>query len=350
MPTLPAPTLSDFGARLLAAAGVPASNATFVAETLVAANLRGIDSHGIHLLAYYLKHLAAGTLHPTAEGTIVSESAACLAYDGRNGLGQVTARHCCGHAVRLARTHGISIVTARETNHFGACFYWARSIARHGMIGLVLCNSSNLVAPWQGKQPRFGTNPICMAVPPFEGERDEPWLLDMATTAVAANKIFRAHINNQPEIPAGWALDSNGIPTTSTEAAYHGGLLAPLGGYKGYGLAMMVEILSAILGGGVFGPDLGGIRFTDRPVRVSHAYLAIDVARFMPVPEFTARMNAFCGMMRQTPPASGFDEVLVAGDPERRIEADRLAAGIPIPDGNWRDLLDAAARLSIPTP
>lgn len=348
--TLYAPTLRDFGSRLLTAAGVPPHNAAFVSETLVAANLRGIDSHGIHLLSYYLKQLAAGTLNPLAEGVVASESAACLAYDACNGLGQVTARHCVDHAVRLARGHGLSIVTAREANHFGACYWWARSIARHGMLGLAFCNSSNLVAPWQGRKPRFGTNPICMAVPPAPGQSDEPWLLDMATTTVAANKIFRAHINQQPEIPPGWALDSEGVPTTSTAAAYHGGLLAPLGGYKGYGLAMLVEILTALLGGGVFGPDLGGIRFTDRPVRVSHCFLAIDVARFLPPEEFTARVSAFCDMMRQTPPASGYEEVLVAGDPEKLIEAERLLSGIPIPDGNWQDLLDAATRLSVSPP
>ncbi|NWF86107.1 MAG: Ldh family oxidoreductase [Bryobacteraceae bacterium] len=345
--TLPAPALREIGTRLLAAAGVPPDNAAFVAETLVAANLRGIDSHGIHLLSYYLKHLAAGTLDPVLEGRVISESGACLAYDGQNGLGQITARHCANHAVRLAGEHGIYIVTAREANHFGACFWWARSIARNGMIGLVCCNSSNLVAPWQGRQPRFGTNPICMAVPPAEGGTQEPWLLDMATTTVAANKIFKAHINRQPEIPAGWAMDAEGVPTTSTEAAYHGGLLAPLGGYKGYGLAMLAEILSAILGGGAFGPELGGIRFTDRPVRVSHCYIAIDVARFMPPGEFTARVAAYCRMMRETPPAKGYDEVLVAGDPEKRIEAERLVGGIPIPDGNWKDLVEAAARLGV---
>src|SRR5512138_2215568 len=119
-----AATLADLGSRLLTAAGVPPANAVFVAETLVAANLRGIDSHGIHLLSYYLKQLAAGQLDPVREGAVLSESGACLAYDGQNGLGQIAARHCCAHAIRLARNHGISIVTARETNHFGACFWW----------------------------------------------------------------------------------------------------------------------------------------------------------------------------------------------------------------------------------
>lgn len=346
--TVTAATLENFGRRLLVAAGVPEANASLVARTLVAANLRGIDSHGVHLLSYYLKQLAASQLHPTEEGTAVSESGSCLVYDGRNGLGQVTAHHCCRHAARLAALHGVSVVTARETNHFGACFWWAREIASHGMLALVFCNSSPLVAPSQGKERRFGTNPICMAVPPRPGG-DEPWLLDMATTTVAANKIFKAYINGIPEIPAGWAMDAEGVPTTDTVAAYHG-MVAPLGGYKGYGLAMMVEILCAVLGGGAMSTELGGIRFTDKPVRVSHAYLAIDISRFMPVEQFTARMERYVALMRSSAPAKGYEEVLVAGDPERRIEEARSRYGIPIPDGNWKDLTDEASRLGVAIP
>jgi len=346
--TVTAATLEDFGTRLLAAAGVPGGNAALVARTLVAANLRGIDSHGVHLLSYYLKQLAASQLRPSEEGVVISESGSCLVYDGRNGLGQITAQHCCGHVTRLAARHGAAVVTARETNHFGACFWWAREIARHGMLGLVFCNSSPLVAPWQGKERRFGTNPICMAVPPHAGG-DEPWLLDMATTTVAANKIFKAYINGIPEIPPGWAMDSEGVPTTDTVAAYHG-MVAPLGGYKGYGLAMMVEILCGVLGGGAIGAELGGIRFTDKPVRVSHAYIAIDVSRFMPVEQFTERMERYAALMKSAAPAKGYDEVLVAGDPERRIQEARSRYGIPIPEGNWKDMADEAARLGVAVP
>jgi LDH2 family malate/lactate/ureidoglycolate dehydrogenase len=313
---------------------------------LVAANLRGIDSHGVHLLSYYLKQIAAGTVSPVNEGRVAGESGACLAYDGENGLGQIVAQRCCEHAVRLARAHGISIVTAREANHFGGCFWWAREIAQHGMLGLIFCNASSLVAPWQGREPKLGTNPICMAVPPGGGDGQEPFLLDMATTTVAANKIFKAYINGQAEIPAGWAMDREGAPTTDTVAAYNG-LVAPLGGYKGYGLALMVEILCSVLGGGAIASELGGIRFVDKPVRVSHSYLAIDIARFMPVEEFNARVTRLVEIMKSTPPAKGYDEVLVPGEPEKRAEAERLRDGIPIPDGNWRDLMEAAERLGV---
>jgi len=139
------------------------------------------------------------------------------------------------------------------------------------------------------------------------------------------------------------------VPTTNTEAAYTG-LVMPLGGYKGYGLAMMVEILCAVLGGGAMSTELGGIRFPERPVRVSHAYIAIDVARFMPLDEFSARVAKFVAMMKSSAPAAGYDEVLVPGEPEKRIEAERLESGIPIPDGNWQDLVDAAVRLGLNVP
>jgi len=349
MPVIGHEALERFAVELLSAAGVPQANAALTARMLVAANLRGIDSHGVHLLSYYLKQIDAGTLSATNEGRVAGESGACLAYDGENGLGQAVAQRCCEQAVRLASEYGISIVTAREANHFGACFWWAREIARHGMLGLVFCNASSLVAPWQGRVAKFGTNPICMAVPPSGADGQEPWLLDMATTTVAANKIFKAYINRQPEIPAGWAMDKEGVPTTDTVAAYNG-LVAPLGGYKGYGLAMMVEILSSVLSGGAIASELGGIRFVDKPVRVSHCYLAIDIARFMPVEEFEERVARLVEIMKSTPPAKGFDEVLVPGEPEKRIEARRRVEGIPIPDGNWKDLTDAARRWRVDFP
>jgi LDH2 family malate/lactate/ureidoglycolate dehydrogenase len=140
-----------------------------------------------------------------------------------------------------------------------------------------------------------------------------------------------------------------GVPTTDTAAAYKG-MLMPLGGYKGSGLAMMVEILSAVLGGGAMANEVGGIRFRGKTVRVSQTYIAIDIARFMPVEEFQSRMEKLVGIMKSTAPAPGYDEVLVAGDPESRIEAERLANGIPIADGNWEALCKAAERVGVVAP
>jgi LDH2 family malate/lactate/ureidoglycolate dehydrogenase len=305
----------------------------------VASNLRGVDSHGIQLLPFYVDQLLACEMDPHTDGSVIKESGSCLHFDGSNGIGQWVAEICCGHAIRIARQQGVGLVIAKESNHFGAAAWWAQKMRDAGQIGIVFCNASPIVPPWQGREGRLGTNPICMAAP-------GPWLLDMATTTVAAGKIFKAFFNHQPEIPTGWAFDSSGVPTTDTTQAYNG-MLMPLGGYKGSGLAMMVEILCAVLGGGAMSTEVGGIRFRGRTVRVSQFFLAIDIARFMPLEEFTARMERLVRMMKSTPTAPGFDEVLVAGEPEWRIEAERRKNGIPIAEGNWEKLVKAAERVGV---
>ena len=292
MPVLFAPILTRFAAEILEAAGAPADKAGITAESLIASNLRGVDSHGLQLLPFYIEQILAGEMDPKADGAVVSESGSCLVFDAQNALGQWVAETCCGHAGRLAGTHGAGVVVA-------------------------FCNASPIVPPWQGREGRIGTNPICMSVP-------GPWLLDMATTTVAAGKIFKAFINDKPEIPAGWAFDSRGVPTTDTKAAYNKGMLMPLGGYKGSGLG--------------------------RHNRCSQCFIAIDIARFMPVEEFTARVEQLVHLMKTTPTAPGYDEVQVAGDPEWRTEAERRRNGIPIEDGNWDLLVKTATRLGVAVP
>jgi LDH2 family malate/lactate/ureidoglycolate dehydrogenase len=342
LPTISAEELSSWSSGLLEAADYPRPAARLTAESLVAANLRGVDSHGVQLLPYYVEQVERGDIQPAAEGRIVSESGACLLYDGANGSGQQIATVCCDHAVRLAHKHGIAIVTARDSNHFGAAAYWGQRISAAGMIGIVMCNASPIVAPWQAREPRLGTNPICMSVP-------GPWLLDMATTTVANNRIFKALVNGEESIPSGWAMDSSGVPTTNTEAAVRG-LPMPLGGYKGSGLAVMVEMLCGVLSGGAMSVDVGGIRVEGRPTRTSQTFLAIDGARFMPAEEWQRRIRWLVDIVKSAAPAPGFDEVLVAGDPEWRVEAQRRAAGIPLGDGTWRCLAETATRLGVRQP
>ena len=313
---------------------MPRHKAQVAAACLVSANLRGVDSHGIQLLPFYVDQLLAGGDGSAGRRACdFGERGSCLHFDGQNGLGQWVAETCCGHAVRMARQTGLALVIAKESNHFGAAAWWAQKMRAAGQIGIVMCNASPIVPPWQGKKGQLGTNPICMSVP-------GPFLLDMATTTVAAGKVFKAFLNGQPEIPAGWAFDSEGVPTTDTTAAYKG-MLMPLGGYKGSGLAMMVEILCSVLSGGAMsGKEVGGIRFRGKPVRVSQMYMAIDVARFMPVEEFTERVEQLVRIMKSTPAAPGFDEVLVAGDPEWRMEAERRVNGLPVAAGNLGSALE----------
>jgi LDH2 family malate/lactate/ureidoglycolate dehydrogenase len=238
------------------------------------------------------------------------------------------------------------MVVAGEANHFGAAAFWGRRLSARGFIGLVFCNASSIVAPFQAKEPRLGTNPICMSVP---GDPDTAWLLDMATTTVAANKIFKAFHNREPEIPAGWAMDKEGRPTTDTVEAFHG-LVAPLGGYKGSGLAVMVEILCAVLGGGAMSLELGGLRVKDRPFRASHCFIAIDPSRFLGEGAFAERMEKLTGYLHGAAPAAGYGEVLIAGEPEVRNEKRRKVEGIPLGPGEWERLAEWASRYGVEMP
>lgn len=342
--TLSSESLTCFAYQLLTAVKVSHEKAELVATSLVEANLRGVDSHGLQLLPFYIELIMMGNIDIQTDGRTVSENGATLVYDAQNGIGQWISELCCRHAIRLARGHGISITIARDSNHFGAAAFWAQRMSAAGLIGIVMCNASPLVAPWQGKDQRFGTNPICMSVP-----GSNTWLLDMATTTAALGKILNAQFHGRASIPEGWAMDSEGVPTTDTQTAL-AGLLMPLGGYKGSGLAMMAEILCAVLGGGAMSTELGGIRIQGQPMKTSQLFLGIDVARFMPLDEFEQRMQLLVNMAKSSRPAKGFDDVLVAGEPEWRIMEERRRDGIPLSDGVWQNLAQAAEKLHVAAP
>ena len=337
--------LRAFAADLLKATGVPQETAGLVADSLVASNLRAVDSHGVQLLGFYIDQIRAANFDIHARGHVVGEIGGSMTYDGENGIGQLTASLCCGHATRLAESNGVGIVTARECNHFGAAAYWAQRISNAGLLSLVVCNASPMVAPWQGKEPRFGTNPICVSVP-----GPHTWLLDMATTTVAMGKIYKASLSGVEDIPAGWGMDAEGVPTTKTADVMTGGLLMPLGGYKGSGLAFLVEILCSVLSGGAMSTEVGGLRLQGRPMRVSHFFLALDIARFMPVEQFVERLQSLVGIVKNTAPAKGYEEVLVAGEPEWRAEEVRLRGGIPLDSGVWQHLSAVAESLNVAVP
>lgn len=342
--TVFADPLREFTKSAFEAVGVPRDKAWLVADNFVYANLRGVDSHGVQLLPLYIQAIERGNINVEGNGRVASETGACMVYDGENAIGQVVSRHCGAHAVRLGREFGAGIVTARESNHFGAAAYWAQQISTEGLIGIVGCNATPFVAPWQGREARYGTNPLCMAVP-----GPDVFLLDMATTTVALNRIFKASMNQEVEIPAGWAIDKNGVPTTSTAAALDG-FPTPLGGYKGTGLALMIEILCAVLSGGAMLTELHGLRKQGQPMRVGQFFMALDVARFMPMQVWVERMEHFRQLIKNTAPASGYDEVLLAGEPEWRTAEQRSREGIPIPEPTWKVLGELAARLGVGVP
>jgi LDH2 family malate/lactate/ureidoglycolate dehydrogenase len=341
---IPHGPLAEFSRTVLEATGVPPSRAALVADSLVAANLRGVDSHGVQLLLWYADQIRSGNVEIHKTGHVVSVNGACMVYDGEDGIGQAISDICCDHAIQLAGDAGLGMVVARNSTHFGACAWWARKLSAAGYIGIVMCNSTPLVAPWQGRDRLLGTNPICISVP-----GPNTFLLDMATTTVALNRIHKALLSGDKTIPDGWAMDAEGKPTNDPQTAI-AGLPTPLGGYKGSGLAVMVEVLCGVLAGGPMLSDVGGLRVKEKPMRASHLFLAIDVARFMPVDEFTARMQWVRDTIKGSRVAAGFEEVLIAGDPEWRSEELRRREGIPVARGIWDQLTQLAQSLNVPMP
>ena len=335
--------LTKFCTQILTALDVPAAHAELVSNSLATANLRGVDSHGVQMLLPYMEQLDAGSMDPVTKGSITSESGACVIYDGQNGIGQVVADRCTEEALRVVQQCGLALVIARNSNHFGAAAYWGRKLTDSGQIGIVMTNASAAVPPWQGKAARIGTNPICVAVP---GDTSETWLLDMATTTVSLGKIYEAFYRGETSIPSGWALDVDGKSTTDTQAALSG-FPMPLGGYKGSGLGLMVEILTAALGGARMSTDVGSLRVKERPLSVSHAFLVIDPDRFIGLAKFKLAVSRLTSMIKSTPPATGYEEVLIAGEPEWRAEKRRLREGIPLPGKLLEEFQRAADRLNV---
>jgi LDH2 family malate/lactate/ureidoglycolate dehydrogenase len=334
--------------QLLQALGTREPHARIVADSLVAANLRGVDSHGIQMLATYIQQLRAGGINVPAEGHVVREDGVCLRYDGENGLGQVVADRCTDHAIRIARSLGVAVVVTSHSNHFGAGSWWGEKLARAGFIGIVMSNACPAVAPWQGQTPILGTNPLCVAVPGHGGRGR--WLLDMATTTVALGKLTHAVHLGRPQIPREWGfLDAAGQPTTDAAAAQRGSP-TPIGGYKGTALAMMIEILCAGLSGGAMTTELPIYRTGGDPLGISHTFIAIDPARFLLPGEFETRMDRLAGLVKAAAPAAGFDEVLLAGEPEWSSEAIRTRTGIPVPLKLWEKLMALAVELNVSPP
>ena len=318
---------------ILAAWGMPAENAASTAEIMAWADLHGIDSHGISMLPAYDERRRIGKVRMAARPAIVRETPVSAVVDGDGGLGHVTSRLAMDTAIAKAKTAGIGIVAVRNSSHFGACGFYAKLAADAGLIGMVTTSASGIqVAPTNGAQARLGTDPIAFAAP---GKDGEPFLLDMATTTVAAGRI-RNKANEGLQCPPGWLVTKDGQPSTDPlEAREKGGFLTPLGGtpegsnHKGYGLAAMVNILASGLSGATMVTDP---MHTKKPgtMDIGHFFMAIDPGMFRDPAEFRADVAAFCDTLRATKPADPAVPVMVAGDPERRNAARRMQEGIPV--------------------
>src|SRR5215469_12052608 len=255
--TYPADVLHEFSERVLAAAGVPPEDATLAADVLLAADLRGIDSHGVARLRGYFDAVRSGKINATPEMRVVRETLTTATVDADNGLGLVVGPRANELAMDKALDAGSGWVAVRNTNHFGIAGYYALQAVERDLIGWAMTNSSALVAPLFGTTRMLGTNPLAIA---FPGDEEPPIVVDFASSAVAFGKIEIARRLGRA-IPEGWAIDASGGPATDPQAVYDGGALLPLGstrelgGHKGYALAMMVDVLSGVLSRANWGPS-----------------------------------------------------------------------------------------------
>lgn len=330
----PAEVLQNFASRVLEAAGADAEDSRVVADNLVLANLRGIDSHGIVRLPLYVERLNAGLIARKTTPEVVRDTPAACVLDAHNGWGAVAGLAGIRMAIDKARSAGVGVAVVRNSNHFGIAAYYAQEALKENMIGVSLTNASANMSPWGGKEPYFGTNPICIAVP---AGKERPVIYDGATSVVAIGKIVLAAKKGE-RIPPDWAADRDGRPTTDPQVAVSAGNLLPIGGYKGYGLALMVDVLSGILAGAGFGPYVSNLRTLDAPQNVGHFLAAINIASFIDLDEFSKNMEKLVQDIRSAPRAPGCDQIYLPGEIEWEWEDKRRQEGIPVPEGVLKEL------------
>lgn len=314
--------------EVLAALGVRSADATGVAEVLVEADLTGVDSHGVHLLLMYAARLRAGQIRADATVDVLDDRGSTVWLDAGLGIGQIAGRRAAELVVERARAHGIATVGVREATHLGALGVYTRRVAEAGIICLCVQNGPTIVPPFGGVTPLFSTNPISYALPTAE----RPTVVfDIATTAVAGNRLLLAKRRGDATIPEGWACDEQGRPTTDTEAASVWNLQW-FGGHKGYGLGMLVEVLAGVLAGSSYGRR----EHTDSPVhgrdRVAKGFtfIGLDPERFVGTDEFRRRTDALIDDVCSSEPAAGTERIVVPGMFEAERRAQRLRDGIPL--------------------
>ena len=323
--------------QLLLTADTPPHIADSVAEILVNANLAGHDSHGVLRIPWYLQRISEDGILPAAEPQVTKESRNTLLIDGQDGFGHYVARQAMILAIDKAKQADMCGVSFVRTGHIGRVGEYAEMAARAGCIGMITVGigttAGGATVPFGGAQGVLDTNPIAVGVPTGDGV---PFILDFATSIVAEGKIQVARSRNV-DLPEGYILDKAGRPSVTPADFYDGGYLLPFGGHKGYALSLLI----CLLGG------LSGTFEVDQPSMSGVFMQVINIAAFTPLAAYQQAVRALLDDIKQTPPAAGFDEVLVPGDVEQRSRTHRLANGIEIPDTIYEQLQDWASKLNV---
>jgi LDH2 family malate/lactate/ureidoglycolate dehydrogenase len=324
-----ADALEAFCRRALVRAGLDEPGAKIVAQSLVDADLRGVSTHGVVRLPVYLRRVRAGLIRPSPVMRLERTGPATAILFGGHGAGQVVTQRAMAEAIQLAREAGIGCVAVTESHHFGAAAWFTMQALEHDMIGCAVSHADTGVAPFGAARGYLGTNPLSVAIP---AGSETPIVLDMATSVVAFGWVLLAAANGR-SIPLGWAIDADGKPTADPRKAQEGALL-PLGGprgFKGFGLGLVVEVLSALLTESPFGPHILRPFELTAVQNLGHFVAAMDIRRFVDPARFKARLDAMIREIKALPLAPGMTEILVPGEPEARCRERRLKEGIPLP-------------------
>jgi len=306
--------------------GLSNENAKVVAESLVVANLRGVDSHGVTRLPIYVKRLQTGAVTPNPQLTVEQESDATLLINGDAGMGQIVGGEAIKLGAEKARKNGAVYIGVKNSTHFGTGAFFIEQAINEGMIAYAMSNAPSTMAPWGGVIPYLGTNPYAFGVP---AGKYPSIIFDMATSVVARGKIISAEKRGD-SIPEGWAIDKNGVPTTNAKDALEGCVL-PFAGPKGYAISLMIDIMSGVLTGAGFGPHINNIYGDfDKPQNVGHFFQLIDINRLMPIDQFKARIDQMIEEIKSAPKAQGVSEIFLPGEIEFNTVKERSENGIKL--------------------
>ncbi|MFB3818103.1 MAG: Ldh family oxidoreductase [Candidatus Methylomirabilales bacterium] len=344
----PAEKLRGWTEQVFQAVGVSREDSVLLTDSLIEANLRGVDTHGItRMLCVYVQRIQRGMMTPKTELTVLRDKPSTALIHCHNSIGQIGSGFAMRMAIEKARKTGTAFVATTHSNHYGAAAYWAMQALPHGMIGFSATNAPATVAPTGGRTAMLGTNPFAIAIP---AGKDLPMVLDLATTVVARGRILLHAKQNKPLEP-GWAYDEMGRPTVDPHAALKG-LLAPMGAYKGYGIALAIDMLCGVMTGSSYGAHFPGFLADnfERPTDVGSVFAAIAVDSFMDLAEFTAAVDRAQAEIRACAKAEGVRRIYIPGEPEFETRAERLKTGIPIPEPVVKDFVALGAELKLPFP
>ena len=334
--------LRELSYKLLRGLGICEEDSRIGSEVLLSSDIRGVDSHGVARLQLYYRRLKKDLINRTPNLTRIKDLGSTVVLDADNGLGVCTAPKAMKLCIERAKEYGVATVVTRNTNHFGIAGHYALMASDANMISLIGANTTPFMAPFGGCERLIGTNPLAMGIPGGKFAI----ILDMATSLVPVGKLQIA-IRKGEKIPLDWLVAKDGRPTDNPKDLWEGGALLPMAGPKGYGLAVMIDMLAGILAGAAIGRDIGDLLLDDRPERIGHFMMAIDIDRFMPIETFKVAVDGYIDMIKGSTPAEGVKEIFLPGEIEINKTKDRMVNGIPLNPVVAQSLLDFSRELGI---